>query len=63
VNRDLVVSLDEIYFGEDGASRQAMGIVMDVFDGEGIGDGSGVESTLVPTRKPTVFLLGHEMEG
>ena len=58
-----MVRPDEICFGEDGASRQAMGIVMDVSDGVGIGDGSGVESTLVPTRKPTVVLLGHEMEG
>ena len=58
-----MVSPDEIYFGEDGASRKVMGIVVDVSDGVGIGDGSGVESMLVSTQKPPVVLLGHEMEG
>jgi hypothetical protein len=62
VDRDLVVSPDEVDLGKNGVAGRVLGVVMVVADGVAVWDGAGVQGTVVPTRPPTA-VLRHQMEG
>jgi hypothetical protein len=63
VDRDLVVSPNEVDFGKDGAAGKAVVVVLYMWDWIPVSDGVSVQSLVVSTGPPTAVLLGHEMEG
>jgi hypothetical protein len=62
VDRNLVVSSDEINFGKGGAAGNAMGVILNVWDRIPVRDGASVQSSIISAGPPTV-VLGHKMEG
>jgi hypothetical protein len=55
---NLVVCPHQIDLGVEGTTREVMGVIVDVTDG----NGSDVKSSTVTTWMSTVVLLGHNME-
>jgi hypothetical protein len=58
---DLVVSSHQVDFGEDGTTEELVGIVTDMMDGVAVGDGPGVQRSVVAPRTPIVVLFGHDV--
>jgi hypothetical protein len=63
VDRDLLVSSEEVNFGKVGAAGKAVGVVLYMWDQIPVRDGVSVQSSVISTGPPTAVLLGHEMEG
>jgi hypothetical protein len=59
---DFVVSSHQVDFGEDGITEKLVGVVMDMPDGVAVGNGTGVEGSVIATGTPPVILLGHDVE-
>jgi hypothetical protein len=58
----LVVGSHKVDFGEDGTSEMLVGVVMDMPDGVAVGNGTGVEGSVIATRAPHFVLLGNDVE-
>ena len=58
VDRNLVLSPDEVNFLKGGAAEKTVGIVLYVWDCVPFRYGSSVKGSVVSTRPPTA-LLGH----
>jgi hypothetical protein len=58
----LVVSSHQVDFGEDGKTEKLVGVVMDMPDGVAVGNGTGVEGSVIATGTPPVSLLGNDVE-
>jgi hypothetical protein len=63
VDRNLVISSDEVNFGKGGAAGKAVRVVLYVWDRIPVWDGASVQSSIISAGPPTVVLLGDEMEG
>jgi hypothetical protein len=63
VDRNLVVRPYKVNFGEDGAARKVVRVVLYVRDWIPVRDGASVESSVISTGSPTAVLLGHQTEG
>ena len=63
VNRDLVVSPYEVYFGKGGAAGKAVGVFLYVWNCVPVRNSASVECSVVATVSTTAVILGHEMEG
>jgi hypothetical protein len=61
VDGNLVVCPHKIDLREDVTTRKLVGVIMNVTDGVAVGNGSGVQRSIVTTRTPTVALLGHDL--
>jgi hypothetical protein len=59
---DLVVSSHQVDFGEDGITEKLVGVVMDMPDGVAVGNGTGVEGSVIATGTPPVVLFGKDVE-
>jgi hypothetical protein len=59
---DLVVSFHLVDFGEDGTTEKLVGVVMAMTDGLAVGNGTGVEGSVIATGTPSVALLGYDVE-
>jgi hypothetical protein len=59
---DLVVSSHQVDFGEDGTTEMLVGVIMDMPDGVAVGDGTGVEGSVITTGTPLVGFLGYDVE-
>jgi hypothetical protein len=59
---DLVVISYQVDFGEDGTTEKLVGVVMDMPDGVAVGNGTGVEGSVIATGTPPVVLLGYDVE-
>jgi hypothetical protein len=55
---NLVVYPYQIDLGE-ATTRELVGVIMYVKDGIAVGNGSGVQRSVVSTGTPTVVFLGH----
>jgi hypothetical protein len=53
---DLVVDSHQVDFGEDGATEKLVGVVVDMADGVEVGNGPGVQCSVVAAGTPTVVL-------
>jgi hypothetical protein len=58
-----MVRPQEVDFGESGAAKNVMGVVVDMPDGVAVGDGTSVERSVVTAWTPAVVLLLDEMQG
>jgi hypothetical protein len=58
---DLVVSSHQVDFVEDGTTEKLVGVVMDMPDGVAVGNGTGIEGSVIATGTPLV-LLGNDVE-
>ena len=63
MNRDLVVSTYEVYFGKRGAAGKAVGVIFYMWHWVPVRNGASFECSVVSTGSPNAVLLGHEMEG
>jgi hypothetical protein len=58
---DFIVWCHQVDLGEDGTTEKLVGAIMDMTDGVAIGDGPGVECSVVATGTLTVVHLGHDV--
>jgi outer membrane lipoprotein SlyB len=56
---DLVVRSHQIDFRKDGATGKLAGVVVDMVDGIAVGNGPGVQRSVVAAMTPTIVLLGY----
>jgi hypothetical protein len=61
VNGNLVVGPHQVDLGGETTTRWLVGVIMYVANMIAVGDGSGVESSIIATGTPTVDLLGHDV--
>jgi hypothetical protein len=59
---DLVLSSHQVDFGEDGTTEKLVGVVMDMLDGVAVGNGTGIEGSVIATGTPPVVLFGYDVE-
>jgi hypothetical protein len=59
---DLIVSSHQVDFGEDRTTEKLVGVVMDMPDGVAVGNGTGVEGSLIATGTPPIVFLGYNVE-
>jgi hypothetical protein len=59
--RNLVVSSHQVYLREDATTRELVGIIVNVTDGVAVGNGTGVQRSIVAAGTPTVVLLRHDV--
>jgi hypothetical protein len=59
---DLVVSPHQVELGEDGTTEKLEGVVMDMPEGVAVGNGTGVEGSVIATGTPPVVFLGNDVE-
>jgi hypothetical protein len=57
----LVVSSHQVNFGEDGTAEKLVRVVMDMPDGVAVGNGTGVEDSVIATGTPPI-VLGNDVE-
>jgi hypothetical protein len=57
----LVVSSHQVDFGEDGTTEKLVRVIMDMQDGVAVGNGRGVEGSVIATGTPPVALLGYDV--
>jgi hypothetical protein len=57
---NLVVCFHQIDLGEE-TTEKLSGVVVDMSDGIAVGDGTGVQYSVVASGMPTVVLLGYDM--
>jgi hypothetical protein len=50
-------------FGKHGATGELVRVIMYVRDRVTVGDGSGVEGSVIAAGAPAVVFLGHEVQG
>jgi hypothetical protein len=60
VDGSLVVGPHQVDLGEETTTRWLVGVIMYVANGIAVGDGSGVESSIIVAGTPTVA-LGHNV--
>jgi hypothetical protein len=53
---DFVVCSHQVDLGEDGTTKKLVGVIMDMTDGVAVGDGPGVERSVVAAGTPTTAL-------
>jgi hypothetical protein len=58
---DLIICSHQVDLREDGTSEKLVGVVMEMSHGVAVGDGPGVECSVVAAGTPPVVLLGHDM--
>jgi hypothetical protein len=58
----LVVICHQVDFGEDGTTEKLVGVIMDMPDGVAVGNGTGVEGSVIATGTPPVVLLVYNAE-
>jgi hypothetical protein len=58
---DFIVSSHQVDIGVDGTIEKLMGVVMDMTEGEELGDGPGFQRSVVAAGTPTVVLHGHDV--
>jgi hypothetical protein len=56
------MSSHQVDFGEDGTTEKLVGVVMDMPDGVAVGNGAGIEGSVIVTGTPPVVLLGNDVE-
>jgi hypothetical protein len=59
---DLVVSSNQVDFGEDGTTEKLVGVIMGMPDGVAFGNDTGVEGSVIATGTPPDVLLGYDVE-
>jgi hypothetical protein len=59
---DLVVSSHQVHFGEDGKTKKLVGVIIDMPDWVAVGNGTGVEGSVIATGTPLVVHLGYDVE-
>jgi hypothetical protein len=62
IDRNLVVCSDWIDLRENARTRELVGVVMYVSDGVAVGNGSGVQRSIVSAGTPIVVLLGQDVK-
>jgi hypothetical protein len=60
---DLVIGSHQVDFGKDGATEKLVGVVVDMADGVAVGNGPGIQRSVLSAWAPTVVLLGFDVEG
>jgi hypothetical protein len=61
VDRNLIVCSDSIDLRENARTRELVGVIMYVSDGVAVGNGLGVQRSIVSAGTPTVVVLGHDV--
>jgi hypothetical protein len=59
--RNLVVSPHQVDLREDAKTRELVGIIVNVTDGVAVGNGMGVQRSIVAAGTSTFVLLRHDV--
>jgi hypothetical protein len=59
---DLILSLHQVDFGEDGKTEKQVGVVVDMTDWVAVGNGSGVQRSVVAAGTPTVIPFWYDVK-
>jgi hypothetical protein len=62
MNGNLVICFHQVDFGKHGETGELVRVIMDVRDRVTVGDGSGVEGSVIAAGAPAV-VLAHEARG
>jgi hypothetical protein len=58
VDRDLVVCSHQIDFRKDGTAEMLVGVVVKVADGIAVGNGAGIEGSIITAGAPAIVFFG-----
>jgi hypothetical protein len=56
----LVIGSQQFNFGENGTTEKLVGVIMDMADGVVVGNGTGVEGSVISTGMPPI-VLGNDV--
>jgi hypothetical protein len=58
---NLVIGSHQVNFREDGKTEKLVGVIVDMADGVAVGNGTGVEGSVVATGTPSVVFFWHDV--
>jgi hypothetical protein len=60
---NFVVRSHQVDFRKDGTAEKLVGVIVDMVDEVAVGNGAGIEGSMIAAGAPAFVFLGHDVEG